>query len=103
MLGLIGALRGAGLVDSAASRAGALAFAFVPGLAAAAVMATAVGWRRAAGTLSIMTGLLGAGAAAAVALSPLRADIGIGVALAGGIVATGAGVVEMVRGRAGDD
>jgi hypothetical protein len=103
MLGLVAALRGAGLVDTGTARAGVLAFALVPGLAVAAVVAAAVGWRRATGTLSVMTGLVGGGGAVAVAVSPLRAEFGVVVALVGAIVATAAGGHEMVRGRVGDD
>ena len=100
--GLVAAARAAGLGSTGAVRLAAIAFAVAPGLAAGVLAAAAFGWRRTTGTLALVTGAVGIGAAAAVNRSPLRADVGTAVSAAAGAVAAAAAMVVLTAGRARD-
>ena len=90
------AVRAAGLDRHPALHIGLLAWFAVPGCAFGTAMAVAAGLRRLAGTLAGMTAVVAIGSVEALISSPLRADVGAGVAVVGGMAGASAAVVLLL-------
>jgi hypothetical protein len=91
------AVRAAGLDRRPAVHIALLAWFAVPGLAFGTVMAVALRLRQLAGTLAGVTAIVAIGSVAALISSPLRVDVGGGVAVVGGMAGTGAAVILLGR------
>ena len=95
------AVRAAGLGQRPVLRIGLLAWFAVPGCAFGTAMAVAAGLRRLAGTLAGVTAIVAIGSVIALISSPLRVDVGAGVAVVGGMAGASAAVI-LLLGRQDD-